>query len=122
MASTADYDKLLKRNGVLRDHMKQPCSNRFILQFSPKLDNWRELRLLGDDKIKEKEIERDFSLEREKKREYLVCWKQKYGHEATYELLALGLLEAERVDLADDVCTAAKGKLKQGSVYFEVWG
>ena len=92
--------------------MRQPCSDGFIWSFSRKLKDWRELHLLGDDGIDETNIDRDFKLEEEKKRQYLQIWKQRYGKEATYKRLALSLLKAERLGLAGEVCTeAAEGKL-----------
>ena len=79
-----------------------------IAQMMRKMNEWRNIDL-GIERGKVSTVKSESGAnDEEKRREYLQCWKQKYGPLETFELLARRFVEAGRADLAQLVCEERK--------------
>ena len=106
--SVPTYDSTLQFHGLSVTQMKDECCEEVLHELAKKMNRWRSIQL-GVDKGVIEGIENDRSTDDEGKRSKLLeRWKQKFGHEATYERIVRCLMKSERTDLADVVCEELK--------------
>ena len=106
--SAPTYESTLQFHGLSVEQMKDECCDEVLHALAKKMNRWRNIRL-GVDKGVIEGIENDRSTDDEGKRNKLLeRWKQKFGHDATYERMVRALMKSERTDLADVVCEELK--------------
>ena len=97
------YDELLAKRRVTSSTMKQTFDNDNLQKFSLELDRWEKLaRIVGIPHPEIENIKSQGDMD-EQKIKMLVCWKQRRGSMATYEVMARALLKIGRTDLAEKV-------------------
>ena len=104
------YEDILACCKLDQEAMRVKCPDEVLSTVARKMNEWRNIDL-GIERGKISGLKHDSGADDlEKRREYLQCWKQRYGPKATYELLARRFVEAGRADLAQLVCEGCKKK------------
>ncbi|XP_019852431.1 PREDICTED: uncharacterized protein LOC105312861 isoform X2 [Amphimedon queenslandica] len=98
-----DFKDHLDVRGLTFEDLKgHQCPDSVLLKLSKGLDNWDIVGLYLEITLPEiKAIKVDNDSEESRRFALLNKWKQKNGDNATYYNLVFGLLDAERIDIAD---------------------
>ena len=120
--SAPSYEKTLEHYDVSDSEMKVECPDDAIYTLAKKMTRWRSIDL-GVDRGVVNGIENERLDDEGKRRQLLERWKERYGHEATYDRLARSFFESERLDLAGAVCKEFRDKNTrtcEGELFFRV--
>lgn len=101
------YESTLDHYGLVDSQLNVICDESVLRRLAPKLNRWREVSVyLKLETSVVDSVDGERLNEAGKRYRLLECWKQIYGHKATYGQLVRCLLEAARADLAGIVCEA----------------
>ena len=92
--------------------MEQECSDDFLFSLAKKLVRLTRVDFGLDSGVLEA-VEKDGTDSEGKSRLVLQRWHEKYGHSATYELLARCCLKSDMANMADTVCKERRLMLPQ---------
>ena len=106
------YKDVLNHHQLSSEQMLVKVPEEALSPIAKEMTGWRNIELgLPSGKVTGVKTGNG-SDDEEKRREYLRCWWQTFGHRATFEALACRFLESGRCDLADLVCEQLKKSLQ----------
>ena len=98
------YEDVLNHHGLSSEQMLAKVPEEALSAIAKEMTGWRNIELeLPSHKASDLKRENG-SDDQEKRREYLQCWWQTFGHRATFEALTRRFIGSGRCDLADLVC------------------
>ena len=106
--SAPSFESVVAHYGLTGGQLHAECGDDVLRSLAPRMNRWRNIDLELDSGVVDA-IERESSTDDEgKRRKLLERWKEKFGHEATYERLVRDFVASDRSDLAGIVCEACK--------------
>ena len=106
------YEDVLNHHELSSEQMLAKVPEKALSPIAKEMTGWRNIELgLPSGKVTGVKTGNG-SDDEEKRREYLRCWWQTFGHRATFEALARRFIGSGRCDLADLVCEQLKKSLQ----------